>query len=117
MSILTCFLHLLYRLPHTRGIKKIFSAAIVEMVVVNNVVKLCENQTAVIADQGAFRNIISVSLATIDRVRMKQLYRETLQRNSDIVKEARPRYVQVRICYCNALSYHTVTCNWNDYTL
>ena len=75
MSILTCFLHLLYgihRLPRTGGRGKIFSAeqeaAIVDMVVVNNAIRLREFQAAVIADQGAFRNINSVSLATIDRV-------------------------------------------------
>lgn len=127
MSILTCCLHLLYRihrLPHTGGRGQIFSAeqeaAIVDMVLANNAIRLREIQAAVIADQGAFRNINSVSLATIDRVLtrnhvgMKQLYRVPFQRNSDIVKEARLQYVQVRICYCNALSYHTVTCNWNN---
>lgn len=115
MSILTCFLLLLYRihtLPHTGGRGKIFSveqeAAIVDMVVANNAIRLREIQAAVIADQGAFRNINSVSLATIERVlkrnhvRMKQIYRVPFQRNSDIVKEARFQYVQVRICYCNA---------------
>ncbi len=62
------------------------------MVVANNAIRLREIQAAVIADQGAFRNINSVSLATIDRVlkrnhfRMKQLYRVPFQRNSDIVK-------------------------------
>ncbi|XP_031164929.2 uncharacterized protein LOC116056748 [Sander lucioperca] len=107
MSILTCFLLLLYRihtLPHTGGRGKMFSieqeSAIVDMVVANNAIRLREIQAAVIADQGAFRNINSVSLATIDRVlkrhhvRMKQLYRVPFQRNSDIVKEARFQYVQ-----------------------
>ncbi len=89
------------------------------MVVANNAVRLREIQAAVIADQGAFRNINSVSLATIDRVlkrnhvRMKQLYRVPFQRNSDIVKEARFQYVQVQIFYCNTL-FTIVTCDWNN---
>ncbi len=64
MSILTCFLLLLYRihtLPHTGGRGKIFGieqeSAIVDMVVANNAIRLREIQAAVIADQGAFRNI------------------------------------------------------------
>lgn len=126
MSILTCFLLLLYRihtLPHTGGRGKIFSieqeSAIVDMVVANNAIRLRDIQAAVIADQGAFRNINSVSLATIDRVlkrnhvRMKQLYRVPFQRNSDIVKEARFQYVQVQIFYCNTL-FTIVTCDWNN---
>ncbi|XP_039676872.1 uncharacterized protein LOC120571846 [Perca fluviatilis] len=94
----------IHTLPHTGGRGKIFSieqeSAIVDMVVANNSIRLCEIQAAVIADQGAFRNINSVSLATIDRVlkrhhvRMKQLYQVPFQRNSDIVKEARFQYVQ-----------------------
>ncbi|XP_018949691.2 uncharacterized protein LOC109078969 [Cyprinus carpio] len=94
----------IHTLPHTGGRGKIFSieqeSAIVDMVVANNAIRLCEIQAAVTADQGAFRNINSVSLVTIDRVlkrnhvRMKQLYRVPFQRNSDIVKEARFQYVQ-----------------------
>ncbi|XP_042618998.1 uncharacterized protein LOC109102581 [Cyprinus carpio] len=94
----------IHTLPHTGGRGKIFSieqeSAIVDMVVANNAIRLREIQAAVIADQGAFRNINSVSLATIDRVlkrnhvRMKQLYRVPFQRNSDIVKEARFQYMQ-----------------------
>ncbi len=105
MSILTCFLlYRIHTLPHTGGRGKIFGieqeSAIVDMVVANNAIRL---QAAVIADQGAFRNINSVSLATIDRVlkrnhvRMKQRYRVPFQRNSDIVKEAWFQYVQVQI--------------------
>lgn len=62
-------------------------SALVDMVVANNTIRLCEIQAAVIADQGVFRNINSVSLATIERVlkrnqvRMKQLYRVPFQRN------------------------------------
>ncbi|KAI2667124.1 Insertion element IS630 uncharacterized 39 kDa protein [Labeo rohita] len=94
----------IHTLPHTGGRGKIFGieqeSAIVDMVVANNAIRLREIQAAVIADQGVFRNIKSVSLATIDRVlklnhvRMKQLYRVPFQRNSDIVKEARFQYVQ-----------------------
>lgn len=90
----------IHTLPHTGGRGKIFGieqeSAIVDMVVANNAIRLREIQAAVIADQGAFRNINSVSLATIDRVlkrnhvRMKQLYRVPFQ----IVKEARFQYVQ-----------------------
>ncbi len=122
MSILTCFLLLLYRihtLPHTGGRGKIFGieqeSAIVDMVVANNAIRLCEIQAPVIADQGAFRNINSVSLATIDRVlkrnhvRMKQLYRVPFQ----IVKEARFQYEQVQMFYCNTL-FTIVTCDWNN---
>ena len=73
--------------------------AIVDMVVANNTIRLREIQAAVIAGQRAFRNINSVSLATIDWVltrnhdRPKQLYR-----HPDIVKEARLQYVKARIC-------------------
>ncbi len=93
MSILTCFLLLLYRihtLPHTGGRGKIFGieqeSAIVDMVVANNAIRLREIQAAVIADQGAFRNINSVSLATIDRVlkrnhvRMKQAVQSSISK-------------------------------------
>ena len=75
MSVLTWFLHLLNRvdrLPHTAGPGKIFSAeqkaAIVNMIMANTVIGLCVIQTAVNADQGAFRKNNSVSLATIDQV-------------------------------------------------
>lgn len=127
MSILTCFLHLLHwihRLAHTGGRGNIYNAeqeaAIVDMVVANNAIRLCEIQAAVIADQGAFRNINSVSLATIDRVLALTTSqwsscadcRFTLIVNYNIIKEARLQYMQ--ICYCNALSYHTITCNWNN---
>lgn len=70
MSVLTWFLHLLNRVD--RGTGKIFSAeqeaAIVNMIMANTVIGLCVIQAAVNADQGAFRKINSVSLATIDQV-------------------------------------------------
>ncbi|KAK0131197.1 hypothetical protein N1851_034102 [Merluccius polli] len=105
-----------HRLPHAGGRRNIFSvqqeAAIVDMVVANNAIKLREIQTAVIADQGTFQNINSVSVSTIDRVlkknhlAMKQLYRVPFQRNSEMVKEARFQYVQ-RIMELEAEGPHT----------
>ncbi|KAK0151589.1 hypothetical protein N1851_007110 [Merluccius polli] len=105
-----------HRLPHAGGRRNIFSvqqeAAIVDMVVANNAIKLREIQTAVIADQGTFQNINSVSVSTINRVlkknhlAMKQLYRVPFQRNSEMVKEARFQYVQ-RIMELEAEGPHT----------
>lgn len=127
MSILTCFLHLLHwihRLALTGGRGNIYNAeqeaAIVGTVVANNEIRLCEIQAAVIADQGAFRNINSVNLTIIDRVLSLTMMQWSscadfifpLIVNSDIM--ARLQYVQIRICYCNDLSYHTIICNWNN---
>lgn len=74
MSIVTQFLFLLCRidgLPNTAGIGKIFCADHeVDMAIVNNAIRQSEIQAAVNADQGVFRKIISVSLATTDRVFM-----------------------------------------------
>ena len=71
------------------------------MVVANNAIRQCEFRAAAIADQGMFRNINNVSVTTIDRIlrrnhmAMKQLYTVPFQRNSDVVKEARCKYVEV----------------------
>ncbi|KAL1258034.1 hypothetical protein QQF64_011278 [Cirrhinus molitorella] len=83
---------------------KIFSAeqeaAVVNMVVANNAIRLREIREAVVADQGIFRNINNVRLTTIDRIlrrnhmAMKQLYRVPFQRKSDVVKGARCQYVE-----------------------
>ena len=84
-------------------------AAIVNMVVANNALRLREIREAVIADQAMFRNINTVSVTTIDRilrrnhVAMKQLYTVPFQRNSDVVKEARCQYVEVRKHYYSIL--------------
>jgi len=65
-------------------------AAIVNMVVANNAIRLREIRAAVIEDQGMFRNINNVSVSTIDRIlrrnhmAMKQLYTVPFQRNSTL---------------------------------
>lgn len=70
-------------------------------------IRLHEIRVAVITDQGTFRNINNVSLTTTDRIRrgnhmaMKQLFRVPFQRNSDVVKEARCQFVEVRKHYYN----------------
>ena len=77
-----------------------------DMVVANNAIRLREIKEAVLADQGTFVNVNSVSVATIGRVvkrnlvATKQLYMIPFQRNRDDVKAARAQYVQVRICHC-----------------
>ena len=84
-------------------------AAIVNMVVANNALRLREIREAMIADQAMFRNINTVSVTTIDcilrrnHVAMKQLYTVPFQRNSDVVKEARCQYVEVRKHYYSIL--------------
>lgn len=96
-----------------------------DMVVANNAIRLREIRAAVIADQGTFRNINNVSLTTIDRVlrrnhvAMKQLYRVPFQRNSEVVKEARCQYVEVRIhCYtvmpCHIMQLHSTGVNLHN---
>ena len=76
--------------------------AIVDIVVVNNAIKLREIQDRVLADNDIFENVNSVSTTTIARVlkkhqvTMKQLYTVPFERNSERVKEQRYQYVQVR---------------------
>ena len=71
------------------------------MVVANNTIRLREIQNHIIADNTIFNNIHQVGLSTLDRVlqhnriRMKQVYGEPLERNSDRVKEQHYKYVQV----------------------
>ena len=75
-----------------------------DMVVANNAIRLREIKEAVLADQGTFINVNSVSLSTIDRVLKRNLVATVpmvpFQRNGDNVKAARAQYVQVRICHC-----------------
>ncbi|XP_034023420.1 uncharacterized protein LOC117507714 [Thalassophryne amazonica] len=83
------------------------------MVLANNAIRLHEIRAAVIADQGVFRNVNTVSETTIARVlsrnnmAMKQLYRVPFQRNSDAVKEARCQYVE-RIMELEAEGAHHI---------
>ncbi|XP_026991161.2 uncharacterized protein LOC113635738 [Tachysurus fulvidraco] len=73
---------------------------IVDMVLQNNAIRLCEIQERVVEDNANFEGMNSVSLSTIDRVlkrnrlRMKQVYRVPFERNSERVKELRCQYVQ-----------------------
>lgn len=101
-----CVVYRIERLPCTGGRPKVFNAeqeaAIVNMVIANNAIRLRDIRRAVIDDDddGIFSNI-TVSLTTIDRVlkrnhvAMKELYRVPFQRNSEAVKEARFLYVEV----------------------
>lgn len=86
-------------------------AAFVKMVVANNVMR--KIRAAVIADQGMFRNINNVSVTTTDHIlrgnhmSMVHRYTVTFQRNSDVLKEARYPYVEVRkryVVYCLVIS-------------
>ncbi|XP_034045995.1 uncharacterized protein LOC117527664 [Thalassophryne amazonica] len=101
---MSCILYRIERLPVGGGRRRLLNAeqeaAIVNMVLANNAIRLREIRAAVIADQGVFRNVNTVSETTIARVlsrnnmAMKQLYRVPFQRNSDAVKEARCQYVE-----------------------
>ncbi|XP_007232845.3 uncharacterized protein LOC125799434 [Astyanax mexicanus] len=114
---ISCILYRIERLPVGGGRGRIFNAeqeaAVVNMVLANNAIRLREIKAAVIADQGVFRNIHTVSEATIDRVlrrnhmAMKQLYRVPFQRNSEAVKEARCQYVE-RIMELEAEGAHHI---------
>ncbi|KAL6477133.1 hypothetical protein MHYP_G00156320 [Metynnis hypsauchen] len=85
------------RRAHRGGRGPIFTPqqeeAICAMVIANNAIRLREIQQAIIQDNDAFQNILSVSISTIDRVlkrhqmSMKQLYKVPFQRNGDRVKE------------------------------
>lgn len=112
------FFYRIQRQPRAGGRGKVFTAeqeaAIVDMVVPNNAIRLREIQTAIIQDHNMFSNINNVSVSTIDRVLkrhqvgMKQLYKVPFERNSDRVKEIRYQYVQVSVHHCHVLS--TVKC-------
>ncbi|XP_061669556.1 uncharacterized protein LOC133497566 [Syngnathoides biaculeatus] len=92
------------RLPQNGGRDKLFNAsqeaAIVAMVAANNAIRLRDIKEAIIADKLTFPDIDSVSLSTIDRVlkhkniALKKVFRVPFQRNADVLKEARYRYVQ-----------------------
>lgn len=119
---ISCILYRIERLPLGGGRGRIFNAeqeaAVVNMVLANNAIRLREIKAAVIADQGVFRNIHTVSEATIDRVlrrnhmAMKQLYRVPFQRNSEAVKEARCQYVEVRKHNSTILVCLVISCSY-----
>ncbi|XP_052349887.1 uncharacterized protein LOC127915112 [Oncorhynchus keta] len=74
-------------------------AAIVNLVLENNEIRLREIQSHIIQDNTIFSNIQRVSLSTLARIlkrnqiRMKQLYKVPLERNSQRNKEVRRAYV------------------------
>ncbi|KAI2660049.1 Insertion element IS630 uncharacterized 39 kDa protein [Labeo rohita] len=75
-------------------------AAIVNMVMANNCIRLREIQANIINDDRIFNNIQRVSLSTLARilkknqVHMEQLYRVPFDRNSERVKHLRTEYVE-----------------------
>ncbi|XP_045065209.1 uncharacterized protein LOC123482242 [Coregonus clupeaformis] len=75
-------------------------AAIVNMVLANNCIRLREIQANIINDDNIFNNIQRVSLSTLGRILkknqiyMKQLYRVPFDRNSERVKHLRNEYVE-----------------------
>ncbi|XP_047677609.1 uncharacterized protein LOC113641431 [Tachysurus fulvidraco] len=89
---------------HQGGRGPIFSraqeAAIVNMVLANNCIRLREIQANIINDDNIFNNIQRVSLSTLGRILkknqiyMKQLYRVPFDRNSEGVKHLRDEYVE-----------------------
>ncbi|XP_047676533.1 uncharacterized protein LOC113637723 [Tachysurus fulvidraco] len=76
-------------------------AAIVNLVLENNEIRLQEIQSHIIQDNTLFSNIQRVSLSTLARIlkrnqiRMKQLYKMPFERNSQRNKEFRQAYVDV----------------------
>ncbi|XP_067234759.1 uncharacterized protein [Chanodichthys erythropterus] len=74
-------------------------AAIVNLVLENNEIRLREIQSHIIQDNTLFNNIQRVSLSTLARIlkrnqiRMKQLYKVPFERNSQRNKEFRRAYV------------------------
>ncbi|XP_070291185.1 uncharacterized protein [Salvelinus sp. IW2-2015] len=74
-------------------------AAIVNLVLENNEIRLREIQSHIIQDNTIFNNIQRVSLSTLARIlkrnqiRMKQLYKVPFERNSQRNKEVRRAYV------------------------
>lgn len=76
-------------------------AAIVNLVLENNEIRLREIQSHIIQDNTLFNNIQRVSLSTLARIlkrnqiRMKQLYKVPFERNSQRNKEFRRAYVDV----------------------
>ena len=77
--------------------------AIVDMVLENHLITLKQLKVRVriIADNNVFRDIATISVASVDRVlrrnsvRMKQVYRVPFDRNTPRVKQLRREYVQV----------------------
>lgn len=87
-------------------------AAIVNMVMANNCIRLREIQANIINDDRIFNNIQRVSLSTLARilkknqVHMKQLYRVPFDRNSERVKHLRTEYVEVCIVHFTAMVWY-----------
>lgn len=87
-------------------------AAIVNMVMANNCIRLREIQANIINDDRIFNNIQRVSLSTLARilkknqVHMKQLYRVPFDRNSERVKHLRTEYVEVCIAHFTAMVWY-----------
>lgn len=78
------------------------------MVAANNAIRLCEIRAAAITDQGIFRNINS---EPDHHMAMKQLYTVPVQRNSNVVKEARYQYVEVKKHYYTVMP--VISCSWS----
>lgn len=72
-----------------------------DMAVQRNDIRIREIQQNILADNGIFEDINSISLTTIGRilrkhqVTLKQIYLVPFQRNEDRVKALRVEYVQV----------------------
>ncbi|XP_016307648.1 uncharacterized protein LOC107662224 [Sinocyclocheilus anshuiensis] len=98
------FLHRIEGREHQGGRGPMFTraqeAAIVNMVLTNNCIRLREIQANIINDDHIFNNIQRVSLSTLGRILkknqiyMKQLYRVPFDRNSERVKHLRNEYVE-----------------------
>ncbi|KAF5906504.1 uncharacterized protein DAT39_003764, partial [Clarias magur] len=73
---------------------------IVNMVIANNTIRLCEIQQCIIDYDTIFQNIHSASISALSRVlvrhriRMKLIYRAPFKRNTERVKQLRYDYVQ-----------------------
>ncbi|KAK3529286.1 hypothetical protein QTP70_025734 [Hemibagrus guttatus] len=74
--------------------------AVINMVLVNNAIRLREIQTNILNDHTVFSNVHQVSLTTLAQIlkkhhiQMKQLYRVPFERNSERVKDLRREHVE-----------------------
>ncbi len=103
------FLHRIEGRGHQGGRGPMFTraqeAAIVNMVLTNNCIRLREIQANIINNDHVFNNIQRVSLSTLGRILkknqiyMKRLYRVPFDRNSERVKHLRNENVEVCIVH------------------
>lgn len=109
------FLHRIEGRGHQSGRGPMFTraqeAAIVNMVLTNNCIRLREIQANIINNDHIFNNIQQVSLSTLGRILkknqiyMKQLYRVPFDRNSERVKHLCNEYVEVCIVHLTMVWY------------